>query len=532
MKHFLYTIFLVTAFQFKAFAAIIYVDATATGDNNGTSWANAYTSLAEALFEANSHTAADSILIAAGTYYPTTASNPDDRDATFGIFRGGIKIYGGYPQGGGLRDVNTHRVFLDGEIGTAGATDNSYHVMVISNIAAMADSIVVDGLSVRNGSADILTFASINGSQTRRCYGGGIMFRSVANGGKTCIRQCRIEENFARRSFGQVPGPGPVGGSWVPGRGAGIYITQSSPTISDCELINNFALGSSGGGMYVDGGSPVVEYCTFKGNKARSTGSALAASGSSTPLIRNSTFTANLLDPDVSNPNLLCITIHGGTPTLINCLVYENQGLALDFDAGEVINCTVTRNQLGMIGGNVHIANSIFYGNTTVNIDDYENTMQIDHSLIGGGHAGIGNINSNPYFVSVSGNDYRLLSHSPAINSGDNLSAAGILEDLAGNPRITGNKVDMGAFEYPTDVAGISEQDLDGRILIYPNPAKNNLNIVMHLAASTTITDTFGKIVQSEQLQAGNNAMDVSSLAAGVYFIQVADGLNVKFIKE
>ena len=58
-----------------------------TGANNGTSWANAYTSLQSALSVASTGT---EIWVAAGTYRPTTGS---DRTVSFSM-KNGVKIYG------------------------------------------------------------------------------------------------------------------------------------------------------------------------------------------------------------------------------------------------------------------------------------------------------------------------------------------------------------------------------------------------------------------------------------------------------
>ena len=88
---------------------VLYVDQHATGLNDGSSWPNAYTSLAAAIDKMNATTGIDTILVAAGTYTPPS-------NAAFIFSKLHSVILGGYPTGGGSRDAGVHVVILQGEV--------------------------------------------------------------------------------------------------------------------------------------------------------------------------------------------------------------------------------------------------------------------------------------------------------------------------------------------------------------------------------------------------------------------------------
>jgi hypothetical protein len=88
---------------------IIYVDATATGNNEGSSWANAYTSLGAAINELNNCNLPVNMLIATGTY--VVASNE-----VFTFNKLNIQVLAGYPKGGGPRSPGEFPVIIKGEL--------------------------------------------------------------------------------------------------------------------------------------------------------------------------------------------------------------------------------------------------------------------------------------------------------------------------------------------------------------------------------------------------------------------------------
>ncbi|MEO7325218.1 MAG: right-handed parallel beta-helix repeat-containing protein [Dokdonella sp.] len=80
----------------------------------------------------------------------------------------------------------------------------------------------------------------------------------------------------------------------------------------------------------------------------------------------------------------------------------------------------------------------------------FRNNLYQDITLHSVGDSGSNIGGSDPLFVSPGAGNYRLQNASPAINTGINSSSmAGI--DLAGNPRVVGSTVDIGAYESAID---------------------------------------------------------------------------------
>jgi hypothetical protein len=226
-------------------------------------------------------------------------------------------------------------------------------------------------------------------------------------------------------------------------------------------------------------------------------------------------------------------------------------------DHPQVVNNTLVNNSATSFGGGLIgnadplVMNSIFWNNSAPNgAQVYPGTHEVHYCDVQGGYPGTGNIDLDPGFAD---SDYRLLPGSPCIDAAiDSLFAYQIWwyapdEDFGGNPRPdpVGQKFDIGAWEYPSQVVSVPEP-LPGNgtgenvILLpnYPNPFNPSTSIKFVLATSghvrlrifgldghlvcTLVDDTRNEGLNHARWN-GRNASG-ESVASGVYFYQLDSG--------
>ena len=401
-----------------ALADVLYVDAAATGANDGSSWTDAFTDLQAAL---GATVATDEIWVAAATYKPTATTN---RALSFAL-KNGVGVYGGFDGTETLRDQRdpaANVTVLSGDIGVAAdASDNSYHV--VTTDASVTLSGVLDGFTITAGQA---------------------------NGG----------------------GPGED-------RGAGMWINSGSPTLTDLDFTFNFA-SAEGGGLRVTSGSPILTNCGFFVNSVSSAGfgGGIRSGLGSTVVCTNCIFRFNTVQG--MTVGSAGIESAGGM-TLVNCIVAQNNPSGAHFSSGDnntIENCTFANNTAYGIGlftsnGNT-MTNTIVWGNGTGGVFiGGSSSISASYSDNQDGVIGTGSISANPAFLGPPA-DLRPGPGSPVVDAGNNAAVpAGVTTDVAGLPRFFNDPsvpdtgvgpppiVDMGAHErVPLSVTAPSGLDL------------------------------------------------------------------------
>ena len=245
MKYYLSTFILFFFLHRAAATQIWYVRHDATGLNNGTSWADAFTTLDVALGQA---LYGDTICVASGTYYPSPTNS---REAHF-LIRNGVHLFGGFSgteTQHSQRNWQLHPTILSGDIGVPGdAADNCYNVLMCRE----ADSTtVLDGLIVEWGNAN--AGAGNYPSNYRR--GGGLFIKPVTPGQVASPRiiNCIFRHNKANLQGNAV---------YV----EGTSIAKATPAFHHCRFEDNMGNGASQSVYYLVGTPDVTQTVRMEHN--------------------------------------------------------------------------------------------------------------------------------------------------------------------------------------------------------------------------------------------------------------------------
>lgn len=482
-------------------SSIVYVDASATGANNGQSWQDAFNDLQNALAMGSNL----SIRIAEGTYKPTTTAN---RGIAFQLSNS-VSITGGYESGGANRNPELYPTILSGDINNDGLPKaNSLHVVKVAN----AINVELDGLTITEGNANKPGYYS-------KEKGGGV----YTNNAIVNINNCKIIDNIAIYGGGLFAANSQdvsLNNSILSGNkaqyGSGIYhVANSSVYIRNSRIINNTS--SKRGAIETQNTTHTLIENSVVANNGSSWTNALAlfaVNSSQTCEIRNSTILGDGDDDFIA-------ILRANTGQQLDVNVYNSIIAHQDVNHTKGIKIT-NSNILNLNTENCYLQGSSVYGNATNNL-----YSDIDGDLL---------LNS----------DYSLSLCSPAVDAGNDALAAGLSKDINGNPRFY-NTIDIGAYEgqSTTDCNGGNGGEI-GRISqvqktmkLFPNPSDSYINIEFEMDMDShvniIIRDVMGRIVQEQNsfyLKEQNiERIDISRLDKGYYLISIHNGMEIETMK-
>jgi len=304
----------------------------------------------------------------------------------------------------------------------------------------------------------------------------------------------------------------------------------------------------------------LFENCSFTGHhSSQSDGRILRSTRSTSPGSNpHPTITYNnclIADNSINSNYIFQNFNYTGLTEFNNCTIAGNGGY------NSFYNTTISNM------GDINLTNTIMYNNGM----DYEIFMMLDsgydpwtlnvaYSLVKGGEDNIpnlngantinwleGNLDENPFFYGDGGDlpFYSLSANSPCINAGTTELPEGVVLpefDLAGNPRIYGETIDMGCYEWQ----GVSTEDYElpvnhnYQLTNHPNPFNDVTIISFNLFADNIknaeieIYNVKGQLVETlvnlPINQSGNQQItwDSAKQASGIYFYKlVVDGKAV-----
>ncbi len=458
--------------------AQVFVKHNAIGNNDGTSWLNAYTNLDTALSRAST----GQIWVAAGTYKPSRIV--DNVYQSF-LLNKPLALTGGFngtETSLSQRNIIANHTILSGDIGIEGDnTDNTPRIIIVTGIN-LDSTTSIDGFTI--------TKAGYPTNGHGYSYDNGGIY--ISRAGSPVIRNCTVTENSGDDGSGIYVGFSDallINNKIVNNKGndgAGIYISYSDCKVQGNKIQLNSCDQGLGGGILIDAySSPTIANNLIEGNMAGA-GGAIAFRGN---------YSVKVINNIISNNSARlggAIYIDGPQANIINNLIVNNratsEGGAIYAEytgASTLISNTIANNHSDGYAGamrlgaaNFDITNSIFHNNTSAfdkpikigigrvdwfpkfrycNIQDSINSIDISGPGVTDSIWREGNTAREPLFVDTANYNFHLDTLSPCINQGmpDNGTLELPLNDIDGNTRVN-NIIDKGCYEFYNIALNIS----------------------------------------------------------------------------
>ncbi|MBQ4547928.1 MAG: right-handed parallel beta-helix repeat-containing protein [Bacteroidales bacterium] len=388
---------------------IVYVTTTGAGTKDGSSWANATPYLQFAMDRIYQYERPIKFWIAKGTYKGNgVASNP-----AF-IMTDNVSLYGGFAGNEeanfdlSLRDFETNETVFDGQnLQQVLARDLEFYSSNSRNR--------IDGVTIKNG-----RFTE---------EGAGARLNKVDVYHSTFTNNTNLSETT--------------------GGGGALYTNDVAIYYS--KFFNNYST-NNGGAIYSQGSNDIISHCLIKNNTADNDGGGIYGG---TLKIYNSEISYNTAD----NGGGICAT----GSSIVNSTIVNNNASAVSegrnaggIYGGSIYNSIIWGNRAGSYVSNVR--GKIFYFQYSACERDEYVPDPATNIILETSNSGDNIALNYVSFIDPANGDFQLMENSDCIDKGNKDLTNQHDIDLAGNERIRGANIDMGAYEQnPTSCKMISD---------------------------------------------------------------------------
>ena len=371
---------------------------------------------------------------------------------------------------------------------------------------------------------DVIVDSCLFYGNIARSIGGGIAATMQSLNNSLEIRDCHFENNAANDSHYYLGGGGLGVTGWESGIDDKVKIVKSTFT-------GNLAT-QGGGGIclqYPNNLKVEIEACTFTDNGAAEGQAIFAASvgggvGVPTLKVENCLFTGHHKtgSPVITNAH----SVHA---KILGCTIADNTSIGISQSGGFLeIQNTLLHNPEGT--NLTYTTSAVSLGGNLLTDDSMDDILIANDIKV-----------ADPHFAGVGEFPYQLSENSNAINAGVISSDISVL-DLAGNPRIFGTYIDIGAFEYQYLVATKEASFDDPALTLSPNPVGATASLLLDNDWQGTlqvrIVNVLGQVFISKWLSKSIGKhyweIDVSDLESGTYLLLLSNGkttIGQQFVK-
>ena len=478
----------------------VYVDANASGANNGSSWADAFTTIDAALVGATPNS---KIWVAKGVYKPTAQNMPLEINDT------SVAIYGGFDgtetqlSDRDLSLINTTNATIitgdmngddiDGDF-TSNKSDNADRLILVD-----ATNITIDGFILEN----IYDTSSNANNQDN-----GVIY-SKYSGASTWIENLTIKNSIFKNNY------------------------SNDFLIKGFGLKDNFKLYNVSFTNNISTGQSIILLLTDRFNDIYADFSNVLFADNQTKF---SVINAYRI-PDGSFTNFRDLDLIITNSSFINNNVVNvnntSYGQAIIMGSDNTL-------------GHLEINNSIFFGNTLNGTyadrdisygtqgNHYE--LVINNSITqitnNGGASGamaapsfnnVQDLDPNTVSLNLSADYKPTASSSNIIDQGDNSYYDVVLFgdlDLAGHDRFFNSTIDLGVYEYDSTL-GIDNVSLKtNSVKLYPNPVSDRLFVKStETIKAVIIYNVNGQLIK--EVNTIDKSIDVAGIPSGLYFVKI-----------